>query len=105
MQFTYTFPPFFRLAYDILTDAMVADGPYVAGQGTMEHRIDTWRDWSRWKRGLFGGRVWFKLFNLCVGLGAAATACLGMWGAGTAIKEGFQLAGATTSFSCNSPVA
>jgi len=104
MQFTYTFPPILRFGYDVITDAMAADAPYVPGQGT-RGRVDTWNQWSRWKRGLFGGRWYFKLFNLLLFLASTAMACMGMWGAGEAIKAIFQLAGSATSFSCQSPVA
>ena len=94
MQFTYTFPPILRFGYDVITDAMAADAPYVPGQGA-RGRVDTWREWSRWKRvrlplwiifhqtylrekkGLFGGRWYFKLFNLILFLGGAVTACMG----------------------------
>jgi hypothetical protein len=63
MQFTYTFPPILRFGYDVITDAMAADAPYVPGQGA-RGRVDTWNQWSRWKRGLFSGRWYFKLSNL-----------------------------------------
>ncbi|KIJ45773.1 hypothetical protein M422DRAFT_166077 [Sphaerobolus stellatus SS14] len=76
MQFTYSFPPLLRLGYDVITDAMAADKEYVPGQGA-SGRVDTWRNWSRWRRGLFGGRWYFKLFNLLIGLGGLAMACLG----------------------------
>jgi hypothetical protein len=49
MQFTYTFPPILRFGYDVITDAMAADRPYVPGNGS-QGRVDTWRQWSRWKR-------------------------------------------------------
>jgi len=49
MQFTYSFPPLLRLGYDIITDAMAADKAYVPGNGATG-RVDTWRQWSRWKR-------------------------------------------------------
>ena len=49
MQFTYTFPPILRLGYDVITDAMAADAPYVPGQGA-SGRVDNWNQWSRWKR-------------------------------------------------------
>lgn len=49
MQFSYTFPFLLRAAYDVITDAMIADKTYVPGQGT-SGRIDTWSDWSRWRR-------------------------------------------------------
>jgi len=104
LQFSYTFPPLLRLGYDVITDAMAADAPYVPGQGA-RGRVDTWRQWSRWKRGLFGGRWYYKLFNLIFFLGSAALACLGMWGAGESIKAVFQASGSATSFSCQSPVA
>ncbi|KAF8187421.1 transmembrane amino acid transporter protein-domain-containing protein [Pholiota molesta] len=103
MQFTYSFPPLLRLGYDVITDAMAADNLYVPGTGSTA-RIDTWSEWSRWKRGLFGGRVFFKLFNLVIFLGGLSMACLGMWGAGEAIKATFALSGAATSFGCKSPL-
>jgi len=103
MQFTYSFPPLLRFGYDVITDAMAADAAYVPGTGS-QCRTDTWKDKSRWMRGLFGGRVLFKFFNLVVGLGGLAMACLGMWGAGEAIKATFQLAGHATSFGCRSPL-
>ena len=49
MQFTYSFPPLLRLGYDVITDAMANDQVHVPGSGTVA-RVDTWRDWSRWKR-------------------------------------------------------
>ena len=52
MQFTYTFPPILRFGYDVITDAMAADKPYVPGNGS-RGRVDTWRQWSRWKRVCF----------------------------------------------------
>ncbi|KAH9484608.1 N amino acid transport system protein [Psilocybe cubensis] len=103
MQFTYSFPPLLRLGYDVITDAMVEDKAFVPGNGAAG-RKDTWKDWSRWKRGLFSGHVLFKLFNLIIALGGLAMACLGMWGAGKAIKATFAQAGAATSFGCRSPV-
>jgi len=104
MQFTYSFPPLMRLGYDVITDAMSADAEYAPGSGTA-CRVDSWSDWSRWKRGIFGGRVFFKLFNLIIFLGGIAMACLGMWGAGKSMVHTFQLSGAATSFGCKSPVA
>ena len=102
MQFTYTFPPILRFGYDVITDAMAADKPYVPGNGS-HGRVDTWRQWSRWKRvrfhssffcspssvsflkiffldlkqGLFGGRWYYKLFNVVLFFGGLVTACLG----------------------------
>ncbi|KAJ3561392.1 hypothetical protein NP233_g10219 [Leucocoprinus birnbaumii] len=103
MQFTYTFPPLLRFGYDVITDAMVADKPFIPGKGAAS-RIDGWNQVSRWKRGVFGGRVYFKLFNLILGLAGLAMACLGMWGSGKQIKLIFDTAGSATSFGCVSPV-
>lgn len=49
MQFSYSFPPLLRLGYDVITDAMAADGVYVPGQGA-SRRVDSWKQWSRWRR-------------------------------------------------------
>lgn len=49
VQFSYTFPAFFMLGYNVITDAASEDRPHVPGTGS-GGRIDTWRDWSRWKR-------------------------------------------------------
>ncbi|KAF8239666.1 hypothetical protein L208DRAFT_1236102 [Tricholoma matsutake] len=103
MQFTYTFPFMLRLGYDVITDAMVADEVYVPGKGSTG-RADNWNQWSRWRRGLFSGRWYFKLFNFLLSLGGLAMACLGMWGAGMSIKDVFALSGAATSFGCKGPV-
>jgi hypothetical protein len=76
MQFSYTFPPLFVVGFLVKRD------------------------------GVFGGGLkmnLFKLANLIMFLGAAALACLGMYGSGLSIKEAF-LAGAATSFGCTPPV-
>lgn len=49
LQFTYTFPTLLRFGYDVITDAMAEDSPFVPGKGT-SGRIDNWNQWSRWKR-------------------------------------------------------
>ena len=121
MQFTYTFPPLLWFGYQVIIDAMSADNPHVLGKGT-SGRVDTWKDWSRWKRvrtpmsfeclrfidnwlqGLFGGRWYFKTFNLTLGLAGLATACIGIWGTSEVIKETFTISGAATSFGCTAPV-
>ncbi|KAF8663982.1 hypothetical protein AX16_000833 [Volvariella volvacea WC 439] len=102
MQCTYTFSPLFRFGYDVSIDAMSGDVEFVPGQGT-KNRIDSWREWSRWKRSLFSGKWYFKLFNLLFSLGALAMACLGMWGAGESIRAAFEISTAT-SFGRAAPV-
>ncbi|KAJ6610198.1 oligopeptide transporter protein [Mycena sp. CBHHK59/15] len=91
MQFTYTFPPLLRLGYDVISDSMVADGPYDPIKG-------------HYQRGLFSGRWYFKLFNFILFLASMAMACLGMWAAGESVKATFAIAGAATSFGCRAPV-
>ncbi|KAF9358195.1 hypothetical protein BGX26_002262 [Mortierella sp. AD094] len=103
MQFSYTFPPLLRFGYDVLTDAMSEDAVFVPGQGT-SGRIDSWKDKSRWIRGLFTGRVWFKAVNVIIFLGFSAWACLGMWATGISIRDAFRSDGSGTSFGCDSPV-
>ncbi|KAF9084453.1 hypothetical protein BGX23_010512 [Mortierella sp. AD031] len=102
MQFSYTFPPLLRLGYDVITDAMSEDAIYVPGRG-ISGRVDSWKDSSRWRRGVLTGRVWFKALNLILAVGFLAMAGLGMWGSGVSIKKAFQVSSAT-SFSCVAPV-
>ena len=64
MQFTYTFPPLLRFGYDVITDAMAADGPYVPGNGS-RGRVDTWRQWSRWKRVRFSFFFFLIVGRVC----------------------------------------
>ncbi len=91
MQFTYTFPPLMYAGYQMKIDAAINDTG------------DTWRDLSRWKRGLFTGKWHYKLFNIIIFLAALSMAALGMYGSGLSIKAAFA-AGAATSFGCTSPV-
>ncbi|CAK5267813.1 unnamed protein product [Mycena citricolor] len=77
MQFTYTFPPLLRLGYDVLSDAMAGDKPYDPDSGASYHRVDTWRQWSRWRRGLFSGHWYFKLFNFILFSASLSMAGLG----------------------------
>lgn len=97
-QFTYTLPPLFYFLYEVQTDAALADAPYT-GPGSQPARADTWRDASRWRRGLFTGRWYVKISMFLVFLAACACAGLGMWGTGEAVKATF-LVGQATSFGC-----
>ncbi|POY72763.1 hypothetical protein BMF94_4170 [Rhodotorula taiwanensis] len=104
-QFTYTFPPLFMLALEMHKDAMKADEPFETA-GVAPRQADTWRQASRWRRGIFGGTmkstilkfVYFVFF-----LASLATAGLGMWASGTDLREALA-AGAASSFGCASPV-
>jgi len=100
LQFTYTFPPLLMLGFTVMTDALKADPAYQPGVEVS--RIDTWRDMSRWKRGL--GRFWYiKLFNFLLFLASMATAGLGSYSSIEGIKAAFKISSAT-AFGCNSPV-
>ncbi len=103
-QFTYTFPPLFMLALDMHIDAAEADTPWQPGQPYV--RVDTWKDWSRWKRGFMSGgqrRVMWKVLNVIYLLGALATAGLGMWASGRSLKEAYD-AGTAAPFKCKANV-
>jgi len=92
MQFTYTFPPLLWAGYQMRLDAAVGD----VG--------DTWRQSSRWVRGLMTGRWHYKVFNIVLFLASLACACLGMYGSGKQIQVTFASGGAATSFGCGAPV-
>jgi len=97
-QFTYTFPPLLYFLYLFQTDAAVGDVPFT-GVGSQPRQIDTWREASRWRRGLFTGRWYVKIFLFTVFLASCACAGLGMWGTGEAVKATFAH-GQGTSFGC-----
>lgn len=107
MQFTYSFPTGFTFLYLVQLDATSEDGAYTPGA---PQHIDSWRDWSRWKRGFFGSskdrRLWlqvFKWINFWIAIAALATAGLGIYGSGLSIAAAFQTS-AATSFGCAAPV-
>jgi hypothetical protein len=101
LQFSYTWPPLMQLAFDIHADASKRDGLYSPATGPQ--RFDSWRSGSRWARGLFQGRVWYKGINLLYTLAALATCGLGMWGSIETIIDTFKTSQAT-SFGCAAPV-
>ncbi|GAA6020779.1 hypothetical protein JCM8202_005443 [Rhodotorula sphaerocarpa] len=104
-QFSYTFPPLFQLALEMHKDAMAADDAFET-PGIVPRRADTWKNWSRWRRGFFGGskkRVALKSLYFFFFLGALATAGLGMWASGTDLRHAIN-AGAASSFGCTAPV-
>ncbi|KAH8817479.1 oligopeptide transporter protein [Xylogone sp. PMI_703] len=103
MQFTYSFPSGFTFLYLVQVDAMSEDGEYEPG---LPRRVDSWSQWSRWKRGLFGGSrsiIIFKWFNFVLCLASLATAGLGIYGSGLSIRNAYRTA-AATSFGCAAPV-
>jgi len=103
MQFTYSFPSGFTFLYLVQLDAMSDDGVYEPG---ISNRVDSWSQWSRWNRGLFGGsrfKLLFKWLNLVLCLASLATAGLGIYGSGLSIRNAYKTA-AATSFGCAAPV-
>ncbi|SCV72669.1 BQ2448_4206 [Microbotryum intermedium] len=79
-QFTYTFPLFLILGLTMGVDASLAEEPFTT-PGVAPKRIDTWGNFSRWKRGLLAGgnkRLAFKIFNILFFIGAFGTGALGM---------------------------
>lgn len=104
-QFTYTFPPLLMLGLDIALDAMSGDEAF-STPGVAPKQIDTWRDWSRWKRGIMAGgskRLTYKVINFWLFLASLATAGLGMWATGEDLRATY-VAGAASSFGCAAPV-
>jgi hypothetical protein len=92
MQFTYTFPPLLLVAYQMIKDAAIDDPG------------DTWKNWSRWRRGFFSGKCYWKMLNIIIFMGALSMAGLGMYGSGKSIQETFSSGAAATSFGCESPI-
>ncbi|TNY22244.1 hypothetical protein DMC30DRAFT_349246 [Rhodotorula diobovata] len=104
-QFSYTFPPVFLLGFFMSDDAASEDEPF-SSAGVSPRRKDTWRSWSRWRRAIFYGgrkRTLLKLVLFVFFLAALATAALGMWASGTALREALKK-GAATSLGCTPPV-
>lgn len=101
MQFTYTFPAILYVGIKIQEDAMLPEETFDPATGAV-HRVDTWRQLSRWKRGIFGKQWYLKTFNFAFFLASLATAALGMYASGTGLAESFKQ-GHATSFSCKSP--
>lgn len=113
MQFSYTFPSLLLLAWWMHKDAMAGDGKFTPYTGPQ--RIDSWKQWSRWRRAFFSGThklgpyqvpsVLGKTFLLLLTLACFSMAGLGMYGSGESIAQVFDQGGATgTSFGCASPV-
>ncbi|KAJ7650967.1 transmembrane amino acid transporter protein-domain-containing protein [Roridomyces roridus] len=104
-HFTYTFPPLMMLGLDMQIDAALEDEPFTT-PGVTPRKIDTWYDFSRWKRGFLAGgrrRLIWKIVNLIFFLTALATAGMGLWATGTDLRRALKV-GVATSLGCNSPV-
>jgi len=104
LQFTYSFPPILFIGFHLHNDALRGDEPFDPKSVT-SHRVDTWRNFSRWSRAL-GPRWYVKLFHFIFALAALATAGLGAYSSILGIIAGFSGGGThASSFGCQSPVA
>ncbi|KZP07121.1 hypothetical protein FIBSPDRAFT_1053181 [Athelia psychrophila] len=104
VQFTYSFPPLLALGYQVQADAAKGDRVWDPSQPTpFAHRVDSWRDWSRWQRGLWP-MLWLKVWYAVMCLASLATAGLGAYSAVAAIIAGFKTGSHASSFGCKSPV-
>ncbi len=100
LQFTYTFPPFFMLGFEIRQHAMQPGEGFDPATGRVT-RFDS--GFARFKRGF--ARQWYiKTFNVFYMLGAACCAVLGAYSAVKGIVASFQSNPAISSFGCTSPI-
>jgi amino acid permease len=97
-QFTYSLPPLLWLLFEMKKDAAVEDEKFT-GYGSPARQVDTWHQPSRWRRALFTGRWYVKLFMFMIFLASLACAGLGLWGTGESVKAAF-ITGQGTSFGC-----
>jgi hypothetical protein len=105
LQFSYSLPFLLKFTFDVQVDAMKGDAPYYVGGkvGSLQHRADSWSQWSRWRRGLLTGNVASKAFFFIIGLASVSMSCLGIYGSSEAIKATFNSGAAATSFGCATP--
>jgi hypothetical protein len=102
LQFTYTFPAILYVGIKVQEDAMLPEETFDPATGAV-YRVDSWKQWSRWQRGIFSKQWYLKTFNFLFFLMSLTTAGLGMYASGTSLKETFAN-GHATSFSCHSPL-
>ena len=100
LQFTYSFPPFLMLGFEIKQHAMQPGEGFDPATGQVT-RHDS--GIKRWVRG-FMAKYWYvKVFNVLYFLGALVTAGLGSYSAIEALIAQFA-AGKINAFSCHSPL-
>jgi hypothetical protein len=74
-----TLPPLFWFLFELKKDGALEDEKFT-GHGSNPRAVDTWRDGSRWRRGIFTGRWYVKIFMFVIFLASLACAGLGFWG-------------------------
>jgi hypothetical protein len=102
-QFTYTFPPFMILGYCMQVDASKGDREFVI-HDPHAHRVDTWRNLSRWQRAFFNKNWFFHVWNFLLTLACLSCAILSAYAAISSMVSAFASSGTATSFSCKSPL-
>lgn len=101
LQFTYTFPPLLLLGWWMQKDACEGDRPWEPGMAKWQNRVDTWRQGSRWKRGL--KKHWYvKVFLFLLFLSSLSLCGLGMYAGIEGAIEAYAKK-ATTAYSCRAP--
>lgn len=99
LQFSYTFPPFLHFGYQIQKASIQSGEGFDPATGqTVRHDNGT----KRWIRGFKQNILW-NTFHIFFFLGSATTAVLGIYSAIIGMIASYG-SGATTQFSCNSPV-
>ncbi|KAG1734875.1 transmembrane amino acid transporter protein-domain-containing protein [Suillus paluster] len=101
-QFTYTFPPFMILGYCMQVDATKGDREFDINN-PHAHRVDTWKQPSRWIRAFFTKNAYFNVWNFLLALACLSCAILSGYSAIKTIVTAFQTS-ASTAFGCKSPL-
>lgn len=99
LQFSYTFPPFLYIGFLIQKGAIQQGEGFDPATGQTLRRD---RGMTRYIRG-FKHHLLLNCFLAFFFLGSAATAVLGIYSAIIGMRESYA-SGATSTFSCNSPV-
>lgn len=100
LSFTYTFPAFLALGYNVRRDAMDPEQERFDPTTRTYNYIDT--GMKRWIRG-YMKRPFLNTWNIIYFLGALATTGLGTYSSVEGLITAFS-SGVTTSFTCHSPV-
>ena len=99
LQFSYTFPPFLHIGYQIQKAAIQSGEGFDPATGqTIRHD----NGMTRYIRGFKQNILW-NSFHIFFFLGSATTAVLGIYSAIVGMIQSYG-SGATTTFSCDSPV-
>ncbi|KAG0706985.1 transmembrane amino acid transporter protein-domain-containing protein [Suillus ampliporus] len=102
-QFTYTFPPFMILGYCMQVDATKGDREFDINN-PHAHRVDTWKQLSRWKRAFFTKNAFFNVWNFLLTLACLSCAILSAYSAVKSIVTAFNTTGSASAFGCHSPL-